>query len=127
MIAPMPDRLLRIHPDGSHEWLSRPHPAVGRKGGALTVVVPAEDVLLLEVDRLTGSEAALARALPYAVEDQLAVPVETQHVAWASLDDPGRVAVGVVARDTLERWLDALREQGLEPDVLVPEALLVPW
>lgn len=127
MIAPMPDRLLRIHPDGSHEWLSRPGTAASRKDAALTVVVPAEDVLLLEVDRIQGSDATLARALPYAVEEQLAVPIETQHVAWAPLDDAGRVAVGVVARDTLKRWLAALRESGLEPDALVPEGLLVPW
>lgn len=127
MIAAMSDRVLRILPDGSHEWLSRPTTAGGRRDAALTVIVPAEDVLLLEVERIPGSDATLARALPYAIEEQLAVPIETQHVAWAALDDPQRVAVGVVARDALQRWLDALRREGLEPDALVPEGLLVPW
>lgn len=123
----MSDRLLRIHPDGSHEWLSRPATDGGRKEAALTVVVPAGDVLVLEVARVPGSDATLARALPYAIEEQLAVPVETQHVAWARLDEPGRVAVAVVALATLQGWLEGLRREGLEPDALVPESLLVPW
>jgi len=123
MIAPMSDRLLRIHPDGTHEWLAGPAHAAG----PLTVVVPAEDVLLLEVARIPGSEATLARALPYAIEEQLAVPVETQHVAWVPSPEPGQVLVGVVARTALQGWLDGLRRAGLEPDAMVPEGLLVPW
>lgn len=126
MIAAMPDPLLRIHPDGRHEWLSGPGTAGARGGAAPNVVVPAEEVLLLEVERIPGSDATLARALPYAVEDQLAVPVETQHVAWAPLPDPSRIAVAVVARDTMRRWLDALHDAGMEPEALVPEGLLLP-
>lgn len=123
----MSRRLLRIHSDGSRSWLQPPAGAAADSAAPLWVVVPAESVLLLETGRIAGSDAKLQQALPFLIEDQLAVPVETQHVAWSALPDPRRIAVAVVDRGVLEGWLAALREDGLQPTVLTPESVLLPW
>jgi len=126
----MPRRLIRLLPDGRHAWYE-----AGREVGglpppgeaALTFLAPGEDVLLLDIARPPGSEHQWRHALPFAIEDQVIAPIETQHVAWAIADDPSRLRVAVVARTTLDAWLAPLRAAGLEPDVVLPEALALPW
>lgn len=93
----------------------------------LWVIAPAEDVLLLDAPRVARGERQLTQALPFAVEDQLAAAVETQHVAWAPGSSAERVCVAVVANARIDAWLAQLRAAGLEPDALIPEALLLPW
>src|SRR3546814_10369096 len=44
-----------------------------------------------------------------------------------SSDLPQHVAVAVVSRNRLDALLASLRAHDLEPDVLVPEPLLLPW
>lgn len=134
----MPHTLIRWFADDRSVWLKldaagRPRggvqaglPAAG-EGESISVVVPAEDVLLLSAPRVARSERQLAQALPYAIEDQLAVPVETQHVAWAPSADPDRVQVAVIAKSRLDALLSRLRAAGLEPDALLPEPLLLPF
>ncbi|MFN3842100.1 MAG: type II secretion system protein GspL [Rehaibacterium terrae] len=133
----MPRLLVRLLPDGRAAWLAldrdgRPAGAVGAglppAGGQdqIIAIAPAEDVLLLGAPRVARSEKQLAQALPYAIEDRLAMPVETQHVAWAPTADPARLRVAVIARERLDTLLATLRAAGLEPDVLVPEPLLLP-
>lgn len=93
----------------------------------LWVVLPAEDVLLMQAPRVARSPQQMQKALPYAIEDQLAAPIETQHVAWAPATDPNQVLVAVVARARLDALLATLRGHGLEPDALIPEPLLLAW
>lgn len=132
----MPRYLVRFLPDLHTEWLP-----LGRDGAALAAVqtglppvgaddavvavAPAEDVLLLDVPRPPGNARQLAQALPFAIEDRLAVPVETQHVAWTALGQD-RLRVAVIARVRLQAMLDALRSAGIEPTGLLPEARLLP-
>lgn len=126
--------LLRFAPDGELRWLSGSAPARIRVGvppvgpdDRLWVVFPAEDVLLMSAPRVAHSPAQMRQALPYAIEDQLAAAIETQHVAWLPAVDPQQVSVAVVARSRLDALLVALRAQGLEPDAVIPEPLLLPW
>jgi general secretion pathway protein L len=126
--------LIRIAPDGELRWLSASAPIRVQRGvppvaadDRLWVIFPAEDVLLMSAPRVARSLAQMQQALPYAIEDQLAAAIETQHVAWASAADPEQVSVAVVARERLDALLASLRARGLEPDVLVPESLLLPW
>lgn len=128
----MTDLLLRLLGDGGSEWIDIdgvvasgwPPP---RPGQRTVVLVPAEEVLLLEVVRGAGNERQWTQALPFVVEEQLVSPVESQHVAWARGIDDEHVNVAVVARARLEAWLAQLRAAGIEPDVLLPETLALPW
>lgn len=126
--------LIRIAPDGELRWLSTSDSVRVQRGvppvapdDRLWVILPAEEVLLMSAPRVARSPAQLQQALPYAIEDQLAAAIETQHVAWAPAADPQQVAVAVVARARLDALLAVLRAHGLEPDVLIPEPLLLPW
>ena len=128
----MSEVLLRLLADGGSEWIDTdgvvasgwPLPQPGQR---TVVLVPAEDVLLLEVARGAGNERQWAQALPFVIEEQLVSPVESQHVAWARGVHDARIRVAVVARTRLEAWLTQLRAAGIEPDMLLPETLALPW
>jgi general secretion pathway protein L len=133
----MPHRLLiRLLADGTTEWL-----ALGRDGTVLqgpraglpaagadevVLLLPAEQVLLLETPRIGRSRAQLAQAVPFAIEEQLAAPVETQQVAIDDGAGGDTLVVAVVARAVLDAALARLRESGLAADRAWSEAQLLP-
>ena len=112
--------LIRLDAHGDAAWL-----ALGRDGTPLhgeraglpeaaadvtetIVLVPAEDVLVLPMPDLPGSPRQRQQALPFAIEEQLAAPVEQQHVVLSA--DPQ--AVLVVARTRMQGWLSRLHGAG---------------
>lgn len=125
----MVPQLIRLLPDGRAQWRddagvpqegwpppqSRRHPNV--------VLVPGNEVLLLQVPRPARDARQLALALPFAVEEQLAGAIEDQHVAWASTADPAMLQVAVVSRARMAGWLATLATAGIEADALLPEPL----
>jgi general secretion pathway protein L len=98
-------------------------PAADRR---VAVLVPAADVLCLEVELPVRSGARAAQLVPFALEEQLATDVETQHFAVAPASTRGRTAVAVVARTLLEEWLARLATAGLRPELLCADAALMP-
>jgi general secretion pathway protein L len=137
----MPDRLLlRLHSDGSLSWLAQdaggrtlsaanagvpPAQALARSAH-VAVLVPAEEVVLLAAPAVARNRSQLAKALPFAIEERLASPVEDLHIALPGRVDADTIGVAVVARATLRRWLETLAAEGIEPDVLVPETFALP-
>ena len=128
--------LIRCLPDGTSEWLS-----LSRDGGVLagpqaglpdtaaervSLVLPAEEVLGLQAPRVARSRAALAQALPFAIEEQLAAPVETLHVAFDGESGGERVALAVTDAVRLRQRLDALAEAGIAVDACHAEWQLLP-
>ena len=89
------------------------------------MLVPAESVLLLETPNVAGQRVQLAKAVPFALEDRLASPVEDMHFALTS-STQGAIAVAAVARETLRGWLGAFAALGICPDVMIPETLALP-
>lgn len=93
--------------------------------GEVLVLVPAEDCLLLEAEVAARGAEQLARAIPFAVEDQLAEPVEALH--FSALPHPrghGQL-VAAVRRERLRGWLDDLAARGVRPDRVLVDALLL--
>lgn len=133
----MPARhLIRLMPDRSAEWLSLgrdgrvlagPQPGLpGERADDTVVLLPAQDVLLLRAPRVAKQRRQLEQAIPFAIEDQLAAPVEQQHVALSDRNDGDSVALAVIARSRLDGWLATLREAGVVPDRALPESVLLP-
>ena len=128
----MNDIVLRLLAGNRVEWIDAqrivhegwPPPREDRR---VTVLVPSEMVVLLELARPAGSDRQLAQALPFLVEEQLVAPIETQHVAWAPANESNRLRVAAVSRAQLDDWLSALCAGGIEPDALIPESLALPW
>lgn len=137
----MPDRLLlRLASDGSLAWLAQDasgRALSGANAGAppretlaradhLTVLVPAEAVLLTETPAVSRQRAQLAKAVPFALEERLASPVEELHFALPAQSAAQVLPVAVVARATLRGWIAQLAEHGIRADVLIPESLALP-
>jgi general secretion pathway protein L len=89
------------------------------------VWIPAAEALLLSARLPTRSEAKIAQALPYALEEQVVEPPERLHFAFARVAD-GALAVAVASRERMDRWLSVLAAAGLEPTRLAPVTLSLP-
>src|SRR5512139_1037806 len=78
----------------------------------IIVWIPAAEALLLSARLPTRSEAKIAQALPYALEDQVVEPPERLHFAFTR-EAGGALAVAVASRERMDRWLSALSAAGL--------------
>lgn len=133
----MSDRLLiRLQPDGTLSWLAQeaggrplsaanagaPPAATLARARSIVVLAPSEHVVLLETDAVTARRGQLAKAVPFALEDQLASPVEDLHFALPDHVDGARIGVAVVARGRVQGWIDALAAHGIRADAMIPES-----
>ena len=94
--------------------------------GAATVLVPSELVLTLAVDLPLPGRRKRLDALPFAIEDALAEPIEAVHIALGAEIAPQRHLAGVVSHDLMRAWIGQLEAAGLGHAALVPDALALP-
>ncbi|WP_316251122.1 type II secretion system protein GspL [Sphingomonas sp. JC676] len=99
---------------------------IAEPDGLATILVPTEQVRLLAVDLPLSSRAKRLEALPFAIEDLIAEPVESLHLALGEEIAPKRYLVGVVRHDVMERWVDLADAGGLGQAAMVPDALALP-
>jgi len=99
--------------------------AVGRSARVIAVA-PATQILLAEPELPPGSGVKLARAVPFALEDQLTEDIDKLVFALGKRRSSGGTPVAVVARDVLEGWLADLRAAGIEPSALYADMSLLP-
>lgn len=102
---------------------ARIEPADLAAGEALTVIVPGEDVIIADADVPPVRQASRRhQAVRYALEDQLAAPVDTVHLALGPRNGDGTYPAAVVDRESMEAWLTTLGDartqatSGLVPD-----------
>ncbi len=96
-------------------------------GARVSVLVPGVDVVLAQVELPAMKAQRLSRAVPFALEEQLAGDVDDLHVAIGQRDAQGRVANAVVSRQRLDDWLEQLKAVGLQADVMTPEMFGLQW
>jgi len=94
--------------------------------GPATVLVPTEAVLLLAVELPLARAAQRLAALPFAVEDRIADPLDLVHVALGVEVAPGSYLAGVVRQSVMADWVAITAAAGLEHAAIVPDALLLP-
>jgi general secretion pathway protein L len=90
------------------------------------VLVPGARVLLTRAKVPTRNPRALLRALPYALEDQLAGDVEALHCVPGPVAEDNTVPVAVVERALMDDWRARLGAAGLDVRALVPETAVLP-
>ncbi|HET9049551.1 MAG TPA: type II secretion system protein GspL [Chiayiivirga sp.] len=132
-----PRHLIRLLDEQRSQWLaldragrvlSGPHAGFPSEPAEHTLVlVPSEDVLVLAAPRVARQLRQMEQAVAFAIEDQLVAPVEQAHVAILGDLDDEQVLVAVVARSTMDAWLQRLSEHGVVADRLLPEACLLPF
>lgn len=116
-------------PEGGLQNLSATLPELAGRATDRRVVVfvPAADVRLASIEVPARSLQKVLQAAPYVLEEQIAEDVDTLHFALGPRQAAGGYPVAIVARERIDSWLGALTASGIQPDVLVPEHLSLPW
>jgi general secretion pathway protein L len=96
------------------------------RGARAYVWTPAGDTVLTSATLPTRSRRKITQALPFALEDRLLGDPETLHFAYRNESD-GSLSVAVTAQERLRHWTDSLAQAGIQPLMLCPATLLVPW
>lgn len=99
---------------------------IAEPDGPATLLVPSESVLLLGVDLPLGSHAKRLAALPFAIEDRIADPIESVHLSLGSEIAPKRYLVAVVRHALMRDWVEIAEAEGLGRAAMVPDALALP-
>jgi general secretion pathway protein L len=99
--------------------------AVGRSAKVIALA-PATQILLAEPELPPGSGVRLARAVPFALEEQLTEDVDQLVFALGKRRPAGGTPVAVVSRVVLQGWLAQLTAAGIEPDAIYADMSLLP-
>ena len=135
--------LLRLPAPGQEdtEWLSiddAGEPATARQRGPLSlaaavgrsarviVIAPATQILLAEPELPPGSGVRLARAVPFALEEQLTEDIDHLVFALGKRRPGGGTPVAVLSRSVLEGWLSGLTAAGIVPAAIYADMSLLP-
>jgi len=94
--------------------------------GRVVVLAPATQILLAEPELPPGSGAKLARAVPFALEEQLTEDVDLLSFAIGRRRGNGGTPVAVVSRAVLTAWLSELNAAGFDPQAIYADISAMP-
>lgn len=97
------------------------------KGARVVVLLPGADVTLTDAIVPTRNTQRIAAALPYLLEEKFASDVEDLHFAFSKPKSDNSVDVAVIARDTLDGWLERLHNVGIRPQIIIPDIYASPY
>jgi general secretion pathway protein L len=113
-------------------WLQRDGAVVAWRVGqpvpsdaGITAIAPAESAALHRIEVPARRGADVRQAVPFALEDRLAEPVESLQFAIGTRDG-ARLEVAVVARRALQTWIERLQAMSVAADQMVVDAHLLP-
>ena len=95
-------------------------------GAQVVVLIPSSRLLFTHAKVPTQNRQKLLKALPYALEDQLAEDVDDLHFALGARGIDGDMSIVVVSREQMGVWQEQLRTAGINSDYLIPDALSLP-
>lgn len=93
----------------------------------VVIVVPAEDVLILNAKLPKMNRGKLEQALPFSLEEQLICDIDKLHFAPAEYQSDGTLPVAIVAKEKLQVWLALLQGWDVTADKMLPTSMLVNW
>ncbi len=99
--------------------------AAAAPAAQVVVLVPATQVLLAEPELPPGSGVKIARAVPYALEEQLTEDVDQLVFAIGRRNARGATAVAVVSRQILAAWIAALDAAAIAPAAMYADMSLL--
>jgi general secretion pathway protein L len=99
--------------------------AAAAAGRRVYLLVPATDCLLTRARVPSRNRQRVLKAVPYALEEQLAGTIDELHFALGTPRDE-EYPVAVVAQARMDAWLAACAAAGLQPEAVLPEQLALP-
>ena len=97
----------------------------GQFDGRVVFVAPGEEVLLTLANIPSKQYRQIVQAVPYAIEEQLAMDVEDCFFALGSRNVNDQIQVAVVERSRMIEWLDRLEVLDVEISFMTSEANLL--
>jgi general secretion pathway protein L len=94
--------------------------------GRVVVLAPATQIVLADPALPPGGGAKIARAVPFALEEQLTEDVDQLSFAIGRRLSNGRTAVAVVSRSVLQGWIADLSAAGLDPQAIYADISAMP-
>ncbi|MCP4272600.1 MAG: type II secretion system protein GspL [Gammaproteobacteria bacterium] len=94
-------------------------------GKAIVVLVPSEDCLVTSITMPTQQRRQQLKAVPFAVEEQLAENIEDVHFAIGKRDAEQKLPVVALSRKKMTFWLDVLKDAGITPSAMLPLSALL--
>jgi general secretion pathway protein L len=98
---------------------------VGDLPDDLQVWLPAEDVAFTTANIPSTQARHIQKALPFAVEEQLAQDVDGMHLVTGHKRSDGLLQVAAVSRIQMNRWIDELSDNGIHCDEWFIDAQLL--
>ncbi|MEA3133930.1 MAG: ral secretion pathway protein, partial [Gammaproteobacteria bacterium] len=96
------------------------------RSARVVVIAPATQILLAEPELPPGSGVKLARAVPFALEEQLTEDIDLLVFALGKRRSGGGTPVAVVSRSVLQGWLADLAAAGIQPVAVYADMSLLP-
>ena len=93
---------------------------------SVVVLAPSTQILMAEPELPPGSGVKLARAVPFALEEQLTEDIDQLTFAIGRRRPSGSTPVAVVSRSVLQEWMVQLTGAGIEPVAMYPDISLMP-
>ena len=92
------------------------------------VLIPSTEVTLNSIKLPTKSYSQLKKAIPYALENELADDVSTLHFSFYRSDNKANSTThtATINRSRLEAWLYFLTEHNIKPQYLLPDLFSLP-
>lgn len=91
------------------------------------VLIPGHQVLLLSIQMPKSNLRALQKAIPYALEDQLATDIEELQFVIGRYQPNLPITVAVINKAVLSQQLAQLREYQIVPSIVIPDFLALKY
>ena len=91
----------------------------------LIALVPSTDCLVSTVAIPTQQRRQQIKAIPFALEEQIATDIEDMHFAIGARREDGLLSVTAVAKNKMQFWNDCLEQAGLSCSIMQPMSSLL--
>lgn len=98
----------------------------GKSIESCLVAIPGEQVTCLNIQLPAGTQRHLSQAIPYLVEEQLAAPLESLHIAHGQPTQSRQCQVLVMDKGMMAEWHSIAGQLAFPVTDIVPEYLLLP-
>ncbi len=112
---------------GSHDHGSFADAAKAAERRKVIMVIAGTEVLLEEVTVPVNNMAKILKAIPYALEEQLAQDIETSHFACGQKLANGSVPVAVIGQGGLDWIMERCEQSKLTAAEIIPEMYALPY